>query len=243
MRYTLITFLLVLILACQKEKTDSTPVPVPVPVNQKIPSIDQLPPARPNQSAYIGGGGTSLAVGFPLSKNVSYQKYAGDSLGKVWFAEGIPSATTDKILATYSTVINYHANYVIVEGGINDMYTEMPASLTADNLEKMIDMVVGDSSIPIYFPIWPCNGVNNVGMERADQVSATVIAWIQKKYPQYVKYIIDFRPLLGEFRPNAGAPKNIWKLKDIYSYDGTHLNERGYRMVGDTTAEIILKNL
>lgn len=200
-----------------------------------------LPDFRPGQIAYIGGGGDSISVGHTTSIQNSYQKYAAAAMHRSWFAAGHPGWRTDQILALYDTdVIAKHANYVIVEGGVNDIQQTIAQATIENNLKAMIAKAAADGSTVVFLPIMPWTNGNATQWSKIDSINTNMKSFMSTWYPKHI--VCDLGPVIGQFR-SGGATGNYWDLQTAYQSDGLHLSIAGNQAVGNFIATTIQNSL
>jgi lysophospholipase L1-like esterase len=213
-----------------------------------IVTPDTLPSARSGQTAYIGGGGTSISMGYYDGADhtaTSYQRYAGDYIGKSWAAVGHSGYRTDQILGASnslynSEVISAKFTYTIIEGGVNDVAQGVAQATIIANLKTMIDLVAADGGIAVYLPILPWSNGTNTQNGVVDAINAEVISYMQSTYPAHI--VADARATVGKFR-SGGTVGNLWDIKAEYNNDGVHFNVAGYQAIGNYIGAAIMSSL
>jgi lysophospholipase L1-like esterase len=159
--------------------------------------------------------GDSLTFGFG-SAGLNYTEQLPDDL--VVRNYGVGGAATPKMMEH----INLDADYIIIWGGINDVYTGVSIEETKFILKSMYRKAheAGCKVIAVTLP--PSKGDPNWTQVKQDNV-LKLNKWIMDSEADYK---VDVYPLLSD--------KDFSK----YSTDGMHLSEQGYRVVADEISKI-----
>lgn len=134
---------------------------------------------------------------------------------------GVNGDTTWGMLKRFDLqVIRENPDYVIIWGGINDLYISKEPSDVFNNLKKMYEKARRSAIEPIACSMTSVRGFNS-----------------------YIPKILEVNDLIREYCGMEGIPladlfsatsDESGGLMESYSSDGVHLNELGYRKVATT---------
>lgn len=129
---------------------------------------------------------------------------------------GIPSDTTEGLMARVDSIVKTQPRKVFIMIGINDLALNVPEKEILDNYCKIISGLLVVPDIEIYVQsILPVS--ENEGISKADIVNIN----------EYIKNIcleqgVNYIDLYAAFANDDG-----W-LEEKYSIDGVHINAKGY---------------
>lgn len=131
------------------------------------------------------------------------------------------SGFTTKLLfdSLKPSVIAYHPKICFVEAGINDIFCNVkynvPLTVTYANYKKIIDTLLQNNITPVILGIFYVNQKDDEGTNvRVDSVNNFLEAYCRSKQIAFM----DLNPMLSQNR----------RLLPQYTFDGIHLNEKGY---------------
>jgi lysophospholipase L1-like esterase len=171
--------------------------------------------------------GDSLTFGTG-SGDRNYTQKLQDILGGSWTVvnEGIAGQTTTQLLARLNSAIldNNDAEFVIVWGGINDIYTDIAATTIEANLQAIYTAIAATGAKVISLNITPSK--SNVSWTADRQIATDAVnTWIAGTATG-VDYKIDAYTLVED----PATPDTLLPLYD--TGDGLHLQQDGYYAVG-----------
>nr|WP_319999511.1 SGNH/GDSL hydrolase family protein [uncultured Draconibacterium sp.] len=158
--------------------------------------------------------------------------------GKPYINRGIAGQTTAQMLIRFKPdVVNLKPKVVVILAGINDI-TGMTGPTTnkmiEDNLSSMVEIAHANNIKVVLSSVLPCSSiVGRPDLQPADRVvdlNKWINVYAKKKGCVFINY---FTPMADE---NNG-------LKNEYTKDGVHPNEKGYDVMGPLVNEAIRKVL
>jgi lysophospholipase L1-like esterase len=141
---------------------------------------------------------------------------------------GINGQTTQEIGARIDDTFRYHARYIIILGGVNDVYQGIPLSETVAHLTRMYQQAKTHGMIPIAATVLPFNTAS----PQQSKGIRTLNAWILKNADDMRIEAVDLHAVVCD-------PSNSEKLNG--SSDGLHPDVGGYRKMGLTLTALIEK--
>ena len=206
-----------------------------------MPALSQLGKLR-KSSVTIVALGDSLTVGFmapsPLSFYVSEHPYTNDLTSMIdeWICKsracldctlynlGVNGDTTRGMLSRFGQqVAPLEPDYVIVWGGINDLFGANRSPDILRNLVRIYDMVRKVGGVPI-----GCTVTSVLGFEPLLQGIDELNAMLRAHCETEDIVLVDL------FRATSDASG---KLRQDYTSDGVHLNAEGYSRIASTIFE------
>lgn len=168
--------------------------------------------------------GDSLTEGYGVDKTQCWSHLLAEDLGIDIINAGISGDTTGGMLARfYQMVIRHQPNYVIVMGGTNDLWLNLPGNLIIANMLAMtryarhhnIEAVIGVPT-PFFAP------------EQSEEEHLFITE------AEHSKRIDEYRKILKKFALNDG-----WQLidfaknmtSDLFLDDGLHPNVQGHKVM------------
>lgn len=173
----------------------------------------------------LAGIGNSIMNGLGQGSMVAY---AANTLGVPFYISSHSGHRTQYIKTFIPAVIAAEPTDCVIEGGVNDVNTGDPESMTVGNYVEMVDALVVADIRPYIVLILPWTNGTNAQNQKIDSINAQLIG-LTTSYPTLK--IIDSRSKLGKFRV-GGPPGNYWDIKDIYDVDGVHMNAAAYQILG-----------
>ena len=194
-------------------------------------------PARKPAGTLVAALGDSITAGAPgwdpnpairtfierPDKRSQYEYWAQARLPDTRFRNcGIPGQRTDQIAARLEECAD-GADVLIVQGGINDIATQVPVETVAGNLRRMVER----------------------GKELGLRVLIVEILPWTRGHPHADGAVRQLNRLIGEIGRDHGVPVLPWyrtlldprrpgRMKPEWSSDGDHPSVEGYRRLGET---------
>jgi lysophospholipase L1-like esterase len=132
---------------------------------------------------------------------------------------GVAGETTSQIRARFEEAMKRVPRYVIILGGVNDVYQGIPVKLIEDNLLWMYKEAQGQALMPVAATVLPFDAATP---EQAQAIDA-LNHWIKSAAEKMRMPIADTNASLRD-------PNNPHKLNG--SPDGLHPDVGGYRKMG-----------
>ena len=128
--------------------------------------------------------------------------------------KGINGDSTSGMVNRFrSSVVPERPDYVVIMGGLNDLFTRIPIEDVYNSLVKLVQMTQEIGATPIVLSTTPVLGSNDFN-KQIMALNAKVLEYCKS---EYVTFIDLFNKLIdGEV------------LAVEYSNDGVHLSDRGY---------------
>jgi lysophospholipase L1-like esterase len=142
------------------------------------------------------------------------------------FNAGVTGERTDQIAGRLMLNISLRPDYLIVQGGINDIIQGIPLKKTEDNLQSMYRKIRANGITPVACSILPLNQATPAGVQQIRSLNN----WIETTA---VAEKIPFADLYKAVT-NSRHPDRL-----SASSDGTHPDIRGYRAMGEALAKVI----
>lgn len=141
---------------------------------------------------------------------------------------GINGQTTDQIQARLDQAFSYHPRYLIILGGVNDIYQGLSLNATARNLNTMYHEAKLNGVIPIAATVLPFSRATAEQSKAINKLNA----WI-------IKNADEIRIEVADLHAAVCDPQDCDKLNG--TPDGLHPDVGGYRTMGLVLAKIIDK--
>ncbi len=166
-----------------------------------------------------------------LGNSITHGANWNELLGRYNVVErGIPSDVLDGFNARLNTVIDLKPKFVFIMGGINDIYNWIPTDKIFEKYVKLITELKKNNIKPI--------------------IQSTLFAGAKwKSYSDRNKEVLKLNKLLSDY-----AKKNLIDFIDLnkklssknvliadYTYDGLHLNAKGYEIWAAEVDKILRK--
>ena len=173
--------------------------------------------------------GDSLTVGFGSSGSNTVDKLSS-MLGPTWEIRnrGVGRNTTAQMFARLDRDIlaPHNARYVIVWGGTNDVYQNVPPGETESNLQA-IYTALHNEGIKVVSVNIPPSKLSPTWTQKKQDIIDEVNAWIANSSQN-----IDFKVDIYKALENPDAEDSL--LPIYHGGDFLHLNELGYFFVGES---------
>lgn len=181
-----------------------------------------------------------LGVGGDIT--ASFPHKVSTEMGWSYQNAGAGGQRTDQILARFLTdVIDKKPVGVFIDGGANDVQQGVSSSDTLGNVATMFDLCHANSIIPFFILVPPFTHATIPECRATDELNYNLINLCNANGVT----VIDFRHLVGEFRPGCDEG-NIWNTrKEFDCGDGVHLNSAGNDVVAGEVIRVVneyLKN-
>ncbi|WP_289137135.1 GDSL-type esterase/lipase family protein [uncultured Brevibacillus sp.] len=189
--------------------------------------------------------GDSLTEGFGVKKVAAWPALLQTELGIEVINKGISGDTTAGMLGRfYPEVIMQNPSHVLIMGGGNDMWWNVPINVMLANVYAMVKQA-------LHHQITPIIGISSAGFNHQKIDASTVwepIGGYEKLRESGTIYAIELKKM---------AQSNGWmlvSLQDLFlnaegkvdhSYyegtDGLHPNEKGHKRIAQAIAESLMK--
>jgi lysophospholipase L1-like esterase len=187
----------------------------------------------------------AFAEDYPIPANYSpLHFWAADyPTALIYQGMGWSGQTVVQIQSRFATdVINLHPNWLLIDGGINDIDTcDVNAGCTIAQIAAIetawLSMLSAAQAagirtfVMLAGPHMATDGGSNARMASED----TVDTWLINVAPGFGGTIVDWRCLLGQFRSGQRAG-NCWDYQAAYMYGdglGIHPNQAGVQLIGN----------
>jgi lysophospholipase L1-like esterase len=152
-------------------------------------------------------------------------------LGRTGIANrGIASDITYGYLQRMEYVYKLSPRICFIEGGINDLYANVPVVAVFENFVKIVEELRERSIIPVITSTLYTSTKWHSAVEKNKEVAelnARLLAYAQKQSVEFINLI----PLM--------TSNNL--LRDALTYDGLHLTAEGYKVWGREVEKTLLK--
>lgn len=176
--------------------------------------------------------GDSLTRGYGVKPSQAWPSLLGQKSNSFIFNKGINGDTTGGMLARfYQDVITNKPSYVIITGGGNDLFREVPLTVVKDNINAMVQQSLHYNIIPVIGIPVP------IEVEKARQHWESIqnLHQAEEIYKDYEQWIIYYGKNVGvevvNFRQLFINENN--RVKSDYYIDGLHLTTVGHEMMCD----------
>ncbi|HEX3031018.1 MAG TPA: GDSL-type esterase/lipase family protein [Bacillota bacterium] len=168
--------------------------------------------------------GDSITYGFPYSPRESWVSLAFSRLGHRAINLGENGATTGEMRARFaSQVLVEKPTHVIIMGGTNDAFYNLPVELVCNNIDRMCEEARAERVMPIIGLPIPVN-------------EAPAEAWLQTYRSWLRGYAARMNYPLLDFYTALVDPQTGWLVESCHE-DGVHPSLEGYRRM----AQLVLK--
>lgn len=152
---------------------------------------------------------------------------------------GVSGTTTWEIRAEVNGVLpglSIPGQYVVLEGGINDIRIGTGGGTFIDNWTNMINTVKTKGALPVLLLIAPATVLTTVQAQLADTYNEQLVALAAALGGVIVA---DPRTYIGQFRV-GGDLGNLWDLQVAYDHgDGLHWNHAGNVEVSQCVIDVL----
>lgn len=161
-----------------------------------------------------------------------FQEYTAKT-GMAVYNRGISGDTSDRLLERWAdNVLSIKPKNIVLLIGTNDSAVGADASFVADNVKKIIDMTKKDcpNARLILEAVYPINNKVRFWLKRSnkkiEEINSALEALAKKEG-------ITFIDLTSDLSDGNGC------LNPDFTYDGLHLNAKGFEKVTDRLLEIL----
>lgn len=172
------------------------------------------------------GLGDSITYGYPYEPELSWFNMTANQLHIDYINRGINGDTTDGMVSRFDRdVICYNPSHLVIMGGTNDAYSEVPVEQVLYNISEMVVTALKNGVIPIIGLPIPCN---ELAKEK-----------LLKQYREQMRqYALDNNIEVIDFH-KAMVDASGLEIKERMHYDGLHPNKAGYKvMAGVAVAKL-----
>lgn len=167
--------------------------------------------------------GDSLTNGYGSIDGKSYPYYLNQLMpDSIVLNKGINGQTTNQIKSRfYDDVLLNHPKFVIIIAGTNDFFINVPVNFIEKHLDELYSLALENGITPVLCTIPPSNEFSKPG-----QV-LELNNWVRTKAIQKHLPFVDLYHVLED-------PSKSGTLNPEYdSGDGTHLNNKGYKLIAN----------
>lgn len=144
---------------------------------------------------------------------------------------GIASDITYGYLQRMEYVLTLSPKICFIEGGINDIYANVPVSVVFEHVVKVVERLRAKNIIPVITSTLYTSPKWHSAVEKNNEVAelnSRLAAYAQKNSIEFINLI----PLM--------TTNDL--LRDELTYDGLHLNADGYRIWGNEVEKVLAKH-
>ena len=184
--------------------------------------------------------GDSIISGFPAHRSFiteattitdipsTIENHWGIKVNKSYQNMGYAAQTTSQINNRFnSDVISLSPEFVLIEGGVNDVINKASTQEILVNWESMVQKAHNNNITPVIMLILPYTGGSDQQLNTIMYINEQLIN-ISKKYSPSL--VVDARCYVGLSRP-SGPSGNCWDIKASYTSDGLHYNSAGHERI------------
>lgn len=144
---------------------------------------------------------------------------------------GIGSQTSTQIKDRFTTdVVNLKPNFVIIEGGVNDVATAVLTTTIISNFDTMLTACKTNDITPVILGITSWTDGTEAQMQQIDSINTQLEALALG----YNGYYVNANTDIGLFR-SGGDAGNLWDIKLAYQVDDDiHFNRYGYAQIAQS---------
>jgi lysophospholipase L1-like esterase len=177
--------------------------------------------------------GDSLTLSWPQKHQFLADKL-GEELDSDWIVvnKGIGGNTTDQMLSRLQILLDDKPDYIVVWGGVNDIYQNIGWKVTQSNLQTIYTEIKENDIKVVAMTIPPSK--DSVGYNNEKQIATDNInEWVLMK-AEDVDYRLDIYSLLED-------PGNPDRLDNIYNGgDRLHLSALAYYKIGEEIHDAVM---
>lgn len=122
-----------------------------------------------------------------------------------------------------SDVLDLSPEFLLIEGGVNDVNSNKGTSTILSNWESMIQKAYNNNITPVIMLILPWTKGSDTQLKNINYINNQLIIIAAKYSPSIV---VDARCYVGVNRP-SGPKGNCWIINQLYTSDGLHFNSAG----------------
>ncbi|MDJ1420766.1 MAG: GDSL-type esterase/lipase family protein [Candidatus Methanoperedens sp.] len=122
-----------------------------------------------------------------------------------------------------SDAVNLSPEFVLIEGGVNDVSSGVGNTTILANWESMIQKAYNNDVTPVIMLILPWTDGSDAKLSKITYINEQLMGMAVKYSPSVV---VDARCYIGVERP-SGPTGNCWDINASYTVDGLHYNSIG----------------
>ena len=162
--------------------------------------------------------GDSLTDGFPFSRQCSWVYLSAKALGLIMVNRGICGETTGEMLDRFQAdVLAQSPSHVIIMGGSNDAFMNVPDDEVQDNISEMAGQARMAGVVPVIGLPPPCTYLAE------EKVLEGYRCWMRQYAGGQGIPVVDFYPAFIE--------EDTGRIKEEHLPDGVHPSEQGYLLM------------
>ena len=170
--------------------------------------------------------GDSLTAGYGIQINYRWSNLLSSDLNIEDINSGISGDTTSGMLALfYEMAIKHNPNYIIITGGTNDIWLNLPNNIIIGNILAMIRYAKHHNITPII-------GIPTPFFNQGDYTDESSFIDL----PSLSKRISSFQKTLKQFALDDNQYFIDFTLNmkpDMFLNDGLHPNEKGHKLMSE----------
>lgn len=178
--------------------------------------------------------GDSLTAGYEIPLNKRWSDIVTNTVGIEIINKGIKGDTTSGMLSRFSNIITSHQpNYVIIMGGTNDIFFNVPFSTILSNIHSM-------SRIAKHCGVFPIIGIPTGFYARDEQLNQSMFT----DNRSLSSNIYEYQKLLKQYVEEDGQTSIDfgYNMKENYFLkDGFHPNETGHNSMAKVVVNCLEK--
>lgn len=178
--------------------------------------------------------GDSITYGYGLSGPTYPQNLVGLIYPAVVTNSGVNGSRTSAMVTKWTNELRAKGyDYVVVEGGVNDLVADVSLPSIEANLEYLWLDIVSSGGTPIAMTVLPWKG--SAGWTQARQDATEILNdWIRVRAAELSVTLIDMYTILGGDGGDPAVMQSIYRQADMI-----HPNNAGaVRMAEEVAAEI-----
>lgn len=175
--------------------------------------------------------GDSLTEGYQIDPKIRWTKLLCNQIQLPIVNSGISGDLTSGMLARFQRdVVDHKPSHLIVMGGTNDLYFDLPNNLILSNIKAILRQTV-------YYGITPILGLPTPCFKGSDFRSMYV------NEDQFLSRILEYRELLKTF----SETDNQYLIdfadgmnEEMFMNDGVHPNEQGQLIMAKNALKVLM---
>jgi len=178
--------------------------------------------------------GDSLTAGYGIQSSQKWSSFLSHELNIEIVNSGISGDTTSGMLARfYETAIKYSPKYIIITGGTNDIWLNLPDNIIIGNILAMTRHAKYYDITPIIGIPTPFFNIENFTDESPFIDTITLSKRINSFQKVLKQFALDDNQIFIDFTLNM-TPK-------LFLKDGLHPNEKGHKQMA-INAKLSIEN-
>lgn len=161
--------------------------------------------------------GDSITFGYPFTRKDSWVYWAQERLKIPFINRGMPGETTGEMRSRLEKeVLVSNPTHVIILGGTNDAFHNLPHEITKNNIHHMVISSLNANAIPLLGLPIPVNE------EPAESWLRELRDWLKVYSKDHDLEILDFY---------SSVVDSQGLIRDAYHCDGVHPSLEGYKVM------------